>query len=223
MGYKTGTYTDGTVAISDSENISVFNNFNYGNTRYDVGGNADPSVRFDPSQGLAESAITSVGLGQGGCAAQVGHRFQTYNYPTKDLEIIVDCNWKGILEILVDASAGLKIDALLIDDQGPVWPEVGSDYVIDTIELVSVAAGPADTVSPVTVEDNEYTDGESGNPSPLLLKNPPNAKTYRVVVYVQTTSSVPIAYGTGRSDANSNSANGFKGKLRLNALYFNWG
>jgi hypothetical protein len=57
--------------------------------------------------------------------------------------------------------------------------------------------------------------------SPLLITNPSNGDRYRIVVYIQTTASVPYSFASPRSDASSDDIN-FDGYVLLDYLYPEW-
>jgi len=136
-----------------------------------------------------------------------------------DLTKRVDADWQGILEIIGAGGSSMTTKALLVKDDGPLFPSVGDSSILDSISLVSESADATDIGNPIVKDGRVYSDGNS---SPLVATNPSNGDRYRVVVFVQTTASVPYLFASAPSDANSNGANGFKRYIRLNALYFDW-
>lgn len=219
MTYQDGSYRDGVQTIDAGTSVNVYNNFNFAETRSTGSFIKNNSVRFDPSIGRGEAAITAIAAGGGGCTAQVGQRIEINGNPSDDLYVAVDASWEGILEIIGAGGSSMIMTVGLVDDDGPLFPPVGSPYVVDSLGLVDASADITDTGAPIVKDGWVYTDG---SPSPLVVTNPSDGDVYRVVVYVQTTASVPFSFASARSDANSNNSNPFEGYINLNALYFDW-
>lgn len=219
MAYQDGSYRDGVQQIDAGTSTNAFDNYNFAETRSDGLFIQNSSVRFDPVNGRGEAAITAAAAGQGGCTAQIGQRIEVNGSPSDDLYITVDADWRGILEIIGAGGSSMTMKALLVEDDGPLFPSVGDSSVLDSIGLVSESADVTNTGSPIVKDGSVFS---HGNPSPLIATNPSNGDRYRVVVFVQTTAFVPYSFASARSDANSNSANAFNGYIRMNALYFDW-
>lgn len=219
MAYRDGSYRSRIQTVSAGIDSTAFDNYNFAETRTDGALAIDNSVRFDPTNGRAEAAVTASLAGQGGCTSQVGQRIRIEGNTSNNLSIVVDANWRGILEIIGAGGSSMTMRALLIDDDGPLFPSVGSSSVIDSINLVTASANATDIGSPVVRNGSVFS---NGSPSPLLATDISAGDVCRIIVYVQTTASVPFTFASARSDANSNGNNAFKGYIRLNALYFNW-
>jgi len=218
MSYQSGSYRDGIRTLSAGETDYIYDNFNFAESRQGGSLKADRSHRFDPD-GIGEVAITSSVAGQGGASAQVGERIEISGNPSGDLHIIADAVWNGILE--VNGAGGCRMDmgVLLMEDDGPLWPESWPESVIDSAWLVEESGNVLNTGSPIVTQGNVSTDG---NPSPLQVTNPSDGDQYRIVAAVEVAASVPYSLAVARSDASSNSKNNFEGHLTLASLEFNW-
>jgi len=218
MSYQSGSYRDGITTISAGTDEYIYNDFNFAESREAGLFAADRSHRFDPD-GICEVAIAAGIAGQGGASAQVGERIEIDDNPSGDLEITANAVWNGLLE--VNLAGGCRMDMLLIvmEDDGPLWPEDWPSSVIDSTRLVEKSGDITNTGSPITTQGNVYTDG---NPAPLQITSPSDGDQYRVVAAVEVSASVPYTAASARADASSNGSNAFDGHLTLASLELNW-
>lgn len=65
-------------------------------------------------------------------------------------------------------------------------------------------------------------DGTAGSKEPHYISNPSDGDVYRIIAYVQTKASAEYSFASARSDASSDSANGFEGYIYPASFDLNW-
>lgn len=219
MAYQSGSYRDGTQIIDADTDSHKYDNFNWGATQTKDGFINDNNARFDPYSGRAEAESNASLVGQGGCAAKVAQKIKINGEPLLDLSIVVDADWRGIMEIIGVANARLEMRVMVVKGGAEEFLHPVEFDVVDTILLENRSADATDIGSPIVLDGSIYSDE---NPSPLTIYNLSDGDEYRVEVYVQASVSAEYVLASARADAHSSGANAFNGYVRLNAIEFNW-
>ena len=184
--------TKGTPTRVSEDSYFNFYEGNFGATRQGGVPVEATSASWNLSEGRARSkAYFATSYSQGGANAQVGQLIKIDGSVSKDLEITFDCDYGGYGEVLGTGSADLVFQALVVDDDGPLFPEVGDSSILKRSEFVDRHFGV-------------YQNGkESGSPSSTLIVPSYELNDGQVLRLVVACSTIAQASSAGSSQSDA--------------------
>lgn len=169
---------------------------------------------WDKSLKKAECAANIQGFGGIGADALIGTRVEVDGNPSRDMELRIDPNWKGVISNKGDASSSLRFQSLVVRDSGLNFPEIGSSDILDRREHDFLDAG--------TDLTPQYLKGSADTTLEVQASDMSDGDVLNVSVAAETNASVSGGVAQGRSDAATNNDSNYDGRIFYGSIRVRW-